>query len=79
MWVGGAQAGRHCVKVGGQSDELAPAKLSTGVYTAVQVHGRCYRMRVLDPISVLVAAADGGGGLWGAGSSGVGGLQRGLG
>ena len=63
MWVEGAQAERPCGKVGGQSDELAPAKHSIGVYTAGQVHGRCYRMRVFDPISVLVAAADAGEGV----------------
>ena len=56
----GAQEERHCGKVGDQSDDSAPAKHSIGVYTAGQVHGRCYSMRVLDPISVLVAAADGG-------------------
>ena len=31
---------------------------TVGVYTAGQVHGRCYRMRVLDTIRVLVAAAN---------------------
>ena len=58
VWMRWGQAVRHCGKVGGQSDELAPAKHSIGVYTAGQVHGRCYRMRVLDSISPLVAAGD---------------------
>ena len=49
------------------SDELAPAMDSLGVYTAGQVHGRCYRMRILDQMSVLVAAADTGEGGWGLG------------
>ena len=71
VWMRWGQAVRHCGKVGGQSDELAPAMDSIGVYTAGQVHGRSYRMRVFDPISVLVAAADGGEGVWGAGSRGV--------
>jgi hypothetical protein len=70
VWMRWGQAVRHCGKVGGQSDELAPAKHSIGVYTAGQVHGRCYRMRVLDQLGALVAAADGGG-VWGAGSRGV--------
>ena len=52
------------------SDELAPEMDSLGVYTAGQVHGRCYRMRILDQMSVLVAAADAGEGGW-AGSRGV--------
>ena len=34
------QAVRHCGKVGGQSDDLAPAMDSLGVYTAGHVHGR---------------------------------------
>jgi len=71
VWMRWGQAVRHCGKVGGQSDELAPAMDSIGVYTAGQVHGRSYRMRVFDPISVLVAAADAGEGGWGAGSRGV--------
>ena len=54
------QAVSHCGKVGGQSDDLAPAMDSLGVYTADQVHGRCYRMRILDQLFALVAAADGG-------------------
>ena len=56
----GGQTERHCGKVGGRSDELAPANDSPGVYTAGQGHGRCYRMRILDQISALVAVADGG-------------------
>ena len=46
----------------------APGKASTdspGVYTAGQGHGRCYRMRGLDQISTLVAAADGNEGVGG--------------
>ena len=61
------------------SDELAPAMDSLGVYTAGQVHGRCYRMRILDQMSVLVAAADAGEGGWVAGSRGCVGQQRGQG
>jgi len=64
------QAVRHCGKVGGQSDDLAPAMDSLGVYTAGHVHGRCYLMRILDQISALVAVADGGEGAGGAGSMG---------
>ena len=59
MWSGG-QTERHCGKVGGRSNELAPDNDSPGVYTAGQGHGRCYRMRILDQISALVAVADGG-------------------
>ena len=59
----GGQTERHCGKVGGRSDELAPANDSPGVYTADQGHGRCYRMRILDQISALVAVADGGEGV----------------
>ena len=55
----GGQTERHCGKVGGRSDELAPANDSPGVYTPGKVHGRCYRMRMLDQINVLVAVADG--------------------
>ena len=56
---------RPCGKVGGRSDDLAPAKHSLEVYTAGQVHVGCYRMRILDQLSVLVAAADAGeGGGW---------------
>ena len=39
----GGQTERHCGKVGGRSDELAPANDSPGVYTAGQGHERCYR------------------------------------
>ena len=53
------QAERHCGEVGGRSDESAPANDSPGVYTSGKVHGRCYRMRMLDQINVLVAVADG--------------------
>ena len=60
----GGQTERHCGKVGGRSDELAPANDSPGVYTSGQGHERCYRMRILDQISALVAVADGGGGGW---------------
>ena len=66
----GGQTERHCGKVGGRSDELAPANDSPGVYTAGQGHGRCYLMRILDQISALVAVADGGEGVGGAGSMG---------
>jgi hypothetical protein len=59
--VSGGQEERPCGKVGGRSDDLAPAKSTIGVYTAGQVHGRCYHMRILDQISTLAAAADGGG------------------
>ena len=62
---------RHCGKVGGQSDNLAPVMDSLGVYMAGHVHGRCYRMRIWDQMSVLVAAADAGEGGWVAGSRGV--------
>ena len=58
--MAGGQAVGHCGKVGGQSDELAPAMGSLGVYTVGQVHGRCYRMRILDQLGALVAAADAG-------------------
>ena len=57
------QAVRHCGKVGGQSDDLAPAMDSLGVYTAGQVHGRCYCMRMLDQIHDLVVV---GRGVWGS-------------
>ena len=53
------QAERHCGEVGGRSDELTPDNDSTRVYTSGQVHDRCYRMRMLDQINVLVAVADG--------------------
>ena len=67
----GCQTERHCGKVVIRSDESAPANDTLGVYTAGQVHGRCYRMRILDQLSVLVAAADAGEGVGGAGSRGV--------
>ena len=38
----GGQTERHCGKVGGRSDELAPANDSHGVYTSGQGHERCY-------------------------------------
>ena len=63
----GGQTERHCGKVGGRSDELAPANDSPGVYTSGQGHGRCYLMRILDQISALVAVADGGEGVGGLG------------
>ena len=53
------QAERYCGEVGGRSDESAPDNDSPGVYTSGKVHGRCYRMRMLDQINVLVAVADG--------------------
>jgi len=34
------QTERHCGKVGGRSNELAPANDSPGVYTAGQGHSR---------------------------------------
>ena len=67
----GGQTERHCGKVGGHSDELAPANDALGVCVAGQVHDRRYRMRILDQLSAFVAAADGGEWLWGAGSRGV--------
>jgi len=66
----GGQTERHCGKVGAGSNELAPANDSPGVYTAGQGHARCCRMRILDQISGLVAAADGCEGVGGAGSMG---------
>ena len=59
MRVRWGQAERYCGEVGGRSDESAPANDSPGVYTSGKVHGRCYRMRMLDQINVLVAVADG--------------------
>ena len=53
------QAERHCGEVGGRSDELTPDNDSPRVHTSGQVHDRCYRMRMLDQINVLVAVADG--------------------
>ena len=62
---------RYCVRsVRGRSNELVPANDSPGVYTAGQGHGRCYRMRIFDQISALVAVAAGGEGEGGAGSMG---------
>ena len=75
VWMRWGQAVRPCGKVGGRSDDLAPAKHSLEVYTAGQVHVGCYRMRILDQSSVLLAAADAGEGGWGAGSRGVGGSR----
>ena len=62
----GGQTERHCGKVGGHSDELSPANDALGVCVAGQVHDRRYRMRILDQLFVLVAAADGGDGLGGS-------------
>ena len=64
----GGQTERHCGKVGGHSDELAPANDALGVCIAGQVHDRRYRMRILDQLFALVAAADGGEWVWGTGS-----------
>ena len=76
----GGQTERHCGKVGGRNNELAPANDSPGVYTAGQGHGRCYRMRILDQISALVAVADGGEGVgpgvWVRGAAEGSGLKR---
>ena len=66
----GCQTERHCGKVVIRSDELAPAKDALGIYTAGQVHGRCYCMRMLDQIHDLVIVADGGEWVGGAGSMG---------
>ena len=52
LWQGGCR-----------SDESAPANDTLGVYMAGQVHGRCYRMRMLDQINALLAVADGGDGV----------------
>ena len=67
------QAERYCGEVGGRSDESAPDNDSPGVYTSGKVHGRCYRMRLLDQINVLVAVADGvrSGSMGSRGSTGV--------
>ena len=59
----GYQTERHCGKVGGHSDELAPANDALGVCIAGQVHDRRYRMRILHQLFALVAAADGGEGV----------------
>ena len=61
-----------------RSDELAPAKDALGIYTAGQVHGRCYCMRMLDQIHDLVIVADGGEGV-GSWEYGFVGQQRGQG
>ena len=74
----GYQTERHCGKVGGRSDESAPANDTLGVYMAGQVHGRCYRMRMLDQINALLAVADGGEGV-GSWEYGFVGQQRGQG
>ena len=66
----GGKTERHCGKVWGRSDELAPANDSPAVYTAGQGHVRCYLMRILDKISALGAVADCGEGVGGAGSMG---------
>ena len=65
VWMRWGQAVSHCGKVGGQSDDLAPAMDSLGVYTVGQVHGRGYRMRILAQLGALVAAADAGEGVGG--------------
>ena len=67
------QAERYCGEVGGRSDESAPDNDSPGVYTSGKVHGRFYRMRMLDQINVLVAVADGvrSGSMGSRGSTGV--------
>ena len=67
------QAERHCGEVGGRSDELTPDNDSPRVHTSGQVHDRCYRMRMLDQINVLVAVADGvrSGSMGSRGSTGV--------
>ena len=62
--------------MGGRSDESAPANDTLGVYTAGQVHGRCYCMRMLDQIHDLVIVADGGEGV-GSWEYGFVGQQRG--
>ena len=74
----GYQTERHCGKVGGRSDESAPANDTLGVYTAGQVHGRCYCMRMLDQIHDLVVVADGGEGVgvWVRGAAEGSGLKR---
>ena len=74
----GYQTERHCGKVGGRSDESAPANDTLGVYTAGQVHGRCYCMRMLDQIHDLAVVADGGEGVgvWVRGAAEGSGLKR---
>ena len=59
----GGQTERHCGKVVIRSDESAPANDALGIYTAGQVHGRCYCMRMLDQIHDLVVV---GRGVWGS-------------
>ena len=66
----GGQTERHCGKVRGHSDDLAPAMDSLGACVAGQVHDRRYRMRILNQLSAFVAAADGGEWVGGAGSMG---------
>jgi len=72
------QAERYCGEVGGRSDESAPDNDSPGVYTSGKVHGRCYRMRMLDQIHDLVVVADGGEGVgvWVRGAAEGSGLKR---
>ena len=74
----GCQTERHCGKVVIRSDESAPANDALGIYTAGQVHGRCYCMRMLDQIHDLVIVADGGG-VWGTWEYGFAGQLRGQG
>ena len=57
------EAERHCGKVGGRSNELAPHNDCPRLHTVGQGHDRCYHMRILDQMSALVAAADGGEGV----------------
>ena len=75
------QGERHCGEVGGRSDELTPDNDSPRVHTSGQVHDRCYRMRMLDQINVLLAVADGARvwrdlGVWVRGASQGSGLKR---
>ena len=72
----GGQTERHCGKVRGHSDDLAPASNTLGVCVAGQVHDRRYRMRILHQLFALMAAADGGCGGLGVGCVGQ---QRGQG
>ena len=74
----GGQTERHCGKVVIRSDESAPANDALGIYTAGQVHGRCYCMRMLDQINALLAVADCGE-VWGSWEYGFAGQQRGQG
>ena len=41
----GGQTERHCGKVRGHSDDLAPVMDTLGICVAGQVHDRRYRMR----------------------------------